>query len=142
MFNSLAACALALAALLSTFLGSSGSVGSALRTGYATYCAPTPTRCQDWGGDAKLGAVHSFSFGDAPYGARVCRLDDPSTCVTVTVVSFCGCGDRHGLETVIDLSPSAMRQLAANYKTLGILKVSVESPVDRPAPTLPPTDTE
>lgn len=78
------------------------------RRGIATYCAPTPTRCQSWGGSAMLGAVPSFRWGDEPYRVRVCRTSGPAACATVTVVSYCGCPDGR----IIDLSPTAFRQLA------------------------------
>lgn len=106
--------------------------------GWATYCAPTPTRCQSWGGDARLGAVPSFRWGDKPYQVTV-RHGDRTT--TVTVVSYCGCGDRHGTPTVIDLSPRAFRDLAPLSR--GVIDVTLTTG-GRPEPriTLPPTDSE
>lgn len=106
--------------------------------GWATWCAPTPTQCQSWGGDARLGAMPSFRWGDAPFAARVCT--DGTACTTVTVVSFCACGDRHGIPTVIDLSPAAMEAIEPDYRRLGIVRVTVEFPAG-PRLTLPPTDT-
>jgi hypothetical protein len=89
-------------------------------SGTASYCAPTPTRCQGWGGTARLGAVPTFHFGDRRYLARACeRLADAGTrCVTVLVVSYCACRDK-----VIDLSPDAFRQLAPLSR--GIVPVRV-----------------
>jgi hypothetical protein len=111
-----------------------GDVGSALIGGKATWCAPTPTHCQSWGGGALVGAVPSFSYGDEPYLAEVCS---GGACVTVTVVSYCACGDRGGEPTVIDLSPAAFSRLAP--LSAGVIDVTMES--GGPA-ALPPTDTD
>lgn len=101
--------------------------------GWASYCAPTPTRCQSWGGSAKLGAVPSFRYGDPPYFVKVCRVNS-SACVVVRVVSFCGCGVK-----VIDLSPAAFKRLAPLWR--GVVRVTVER-TGGPSATLPPTDTQ
>jgi hypothetical protein len=103
-------------------------------TGTATYCAPTPDYCQGWGGDAHLGAVRSFTFGDRPYGVRVCRTD-VQACTSVRVVSHCACGG----DTVIDLSVAAFRELGP----LALGRVPVQVTVERGGPTVttPPTDT-
>ena len=69
-----------------------------------------------------LAAVPSFRWGDDPYRVEVCA----TTCVFVTVVSFCACGDRHGIPTVIDLSPAAFRTLAPLRR--GVYAVTVEMP--------------
>jgi len=96
--------------------------------GWATWCAPTPTKCQGWGGDAKVGAVRSFRFGDDPYVVQVCAFEDGRTaCTHVRVVSHCACGDRHGIPTVIDLSPAAFRELAP--QRLGVIRVEVSGPI-------------
>jgi hypothetical protein len=106
-------------------------------TGWATWCAPTPTHCQSWGDDAMLGAVPSFTFGDEPYPVQVCAFEGgQANCVLVTVVSYCACGDRRGEPTVIDLSPAAFRSLAP--LSAGIVRVVVDHV--RPGLTLPPTD--
>jgi len=110
------------------------SIGTALQAGYATHCKPTPTKCQGWGGNARLGAVPGYD--GPPYAARVCRLDDLHRCVVVTVVSSCACGDRHGRPTVIDLSLAAFTRLAP--ESAGIVLVTLESPIGI---ALPPTDT-
>lgn len=112
----------------------------AIRTGVATYCAPTPTKCQGWGGGALVGAVRSFSSGDTPYRVEVCTVDG-GRCVTVRVVSYCACGTRHGKPTLIDLSPAAFRRLAPLSR--GVIDVTVR-PVGGGAPigTIPPTDTQ
>lgn len=106
----------------------------AIEAGLASYCAPTPTRCQSWGGDAHLAAVPSFRYGDRPYRVTVCRQDDLSRCTTVRVVSFCGCGNK-----IIDLSPAAFRELAPLSR--GIVPVTVQDAAG-PGITAPPTDTE
>lgn len=92
----------------------------AIEGGIASYCAPTPTQCLRWGGQAKLGAVHSFRFGDRPYRVKVCRQEGEPACVTVTIVSYCGCPDGR----VIDLSPYAFRRLAPLWR--GLVPVTVE----------------
>lgn len=84
----------------------------------ATWCAPTPTQCQDWGGNAKLGAVYGFRFGDRPYPVRVSR---GGNAVVVTVVSHCAC---RGTDAAIDLSPSAFVELAPLSR--GRIDVTVE----------------
>lgn len=107
------------------------------KVGSATYCAPTPRYCGGWGGNAHLGAVESFRYGDRPYNVEVCLLEDLNQCTTVKVVSYCDCG-----KTLIDLSPSAFDDLAPLWR--GRIKVSVErvgSAPSGPTPTLPPTDT-
>ncbi len=112
--------------------------------GWATYCAPTPDRCQRWGGDAHLGAVRSFSWGDDPYIVQVCAFGGGRTsCTHVTVVSYCACGDRHGIPTVIDLSPAAFVDIAGSLGP-GVIRVEVSGPVSGhlPRTTLPPTDVE
>lgn len=106
---------------------------SSVIEGWASYCAPTPTRCQSWGGSAKLGAVPSFRYGDRPYFVKVCRLSS-SACVVVRVVSFCGCGVK-----VIDLSPAAFKRLTPLWR--GVVRVTVER-TGGPSATLPPTDTQ
>lgn len=140
---------LALALLLSSYpvkgAASAEDVGAGIAApakGWATWCAPTPTRCHGWGGSAHLGAVPSFHFGDEPYTVRVQRVVGGEVRTTfVTVVSDCGCGDRHGKPTLIDLSLAAFRDLGPLWR--GVITVTVER-VDGvptgPRPTLPPTD--
>lgn len=108
--------------------------------GWATYCAPTPDYCQSWGGDAHLGAVPSFTYGDEPYRVTVWHGDRSTT---VTVVSYCACGDRRGIPTVIDLSPAAFAELAP--LSTGVISVVLQparGSQDAPRMTLPPTDSE
>lgn len=115
-----------------------GEIGEVLSSdrGWATYCAPTATKCKGWDSQF-LGAVPSFSWGDDPYWVQVCRRDRPATCTHVLVVSYCACGDRRGIPTVIDLSVPAFRELAR--LGTGIVRVTVER-VAGPGLTLPPTD--
>jgi hypothetical protein len=103
---------------------------AAIYNASATWCAPTPTQCQSWGGDAKLGAVFGFRFGDEPYLARVWHGQDY---VDVLILSHCAC---RGTHNAIDLSPSAFRVLAPLSR--GRIDVLVEVPVG-PGVTLPPT---
>lgn len=117
----------------------------------ATWCAPTATRCTGWGGDAKLGAVNGFRFGDDPYWLRISR---GSRHVDVLVVSFCACG---GTDAAIDLSRSAFAVLAplSRGRIAVTLEAIPEGPDDaamraevrgddlyRPQVTTPPTDSE
>jgi len=113
------------------------AIGTALVGGWATFCDPTPERCQAWGPPALLGAVPWFRDGDRPFPVEVC-VAGGAQCVVVTVVSFCACGDRDGIPTVIDLSPAALEQLDLDYRRLGVVFVTIEWPVDE----LPATDAE
>jgi hypothetical protein len=96
--------------------------------GWATWCAPTATQCQAWGGEAKLGAVPTFRFGDEPYDVVVVHRGRE---VAVTVVSFCACRDRHGIPTVIDLSPAAIAELTPTWQRDGVIRVHVEGVPDQ-----------
>lgn len=92
-----------------------GSVGETLQAGWATHFPSS------W----RTGAMHDFRFGDEPFKVRVClnHRHDRMGCVTVTVVSYCACGIRHGRSTVIDLSPDAFKRLAELSR--GIVFVNV-----------------
>lgn len=103
--------------------------------GLASWCAPTPKYCHGWAPPAMLAAVPSFRYGDARYRVRVCRQDDASRCATVTVVSFCACGNK-----IIDLSTAAFDRLA-NHHLRGTVPVFVVPAGNAPASTLPPTST-
>lgn len=101
-----------------------GEIGTTLvGGGWASWCAPTRRQCQNWGGDALLGAVQSFRSGDKPYWVRVKYRDRE---VIVRVVSYCACGSRRGIATLIDLSPAAMKALEPRYRILGIIMVEIE----------------
>lgn len=102
-----------------------GEVGTALYSASATWCAPTPDQCQNWGGDARLAAVNSFRYGDAPYWIRVWRGDLFSDAL---VVSFCRCRDTMH---AVDLSVAAWNVLspgrpAGSATDPGRLDVAVE----------------
>lgn len=101
---------------------------AAPRTGFASWYDD---------GAGYYGAVRSWSWGDDPYAVQVCLADRPGTCTHVVIRDYCACGDRHGEATVIDLSPSAFRELAPLSR--GIVRVTVSDPIDIP---LPPTDME
>lgn len=92
----------------------SGDIGTALYSASATWCAPTPTQCRRWGGNALLAALPTYQ--GVPYRIRVWR---GSKHVDVTVVSVCGCG--------IDLSPAAFGELAPLSR--GRIAVEVEGEV-------------
>jgi hypothetical protein len=111
----------------------SGEVGTALYSASATWCAPTPTQCQGWGGDAKLAAVNTFRYGDEPYWVRVWR---GAKHVDVRVVSFCECG---GSPFAIDLSVSAFVVLAPLER--GRVDVTIEDLRGVAGVPLPQTDT-
>ena len=76
-------------------------------------------------------AVGSWRWGDKPYRLKVCRQDDPSRCVVVTVVDHCArCRkDLRGVWTkksrAIDLSPAAFSQLATLGS--GLVRVSIRA---------------
>lgn len=77
-------------------------------------------------GSGFLGAVHSYTWGDRHYLVRVCAVVEKARCVIVEIVSYCACGPRHGIPTVIDLSPAAMRRLAGpRWRQLGVYRVLV-----------------
>lgn len=112
-------------------LPSGDLLGSARYSAVARWCAPTKTKCHGWGGQAKLGALNTFRFGDKPYTLRVWR---GRRHVDVRIVSFCACANRADR---IDLSPSAFARLAPLSR--GVLRVEIE---DLRGIKLPPTDTE
>lgn len=68
-------------------------------------------------GNRNYGAVGSFRWGRKPYLALVCRRDDSSTCVIVTITDYCGrCAADlkkpwSANSRAIDLSPQAFVKL-------------------------------
>ena len=74
-------------------------------------------------------AVGSWRWGDKPYRLQLCRQDDPSRCVVVTVVDRCSrCRkDLMGVWTkksrAIDISPAAFIKLAPLGS--GLVRVSI-----------------
>jgi len=75
-------------------------------------------------------AVGSFTWGDSPYSLKVCRADDKSRCVIVSVVDRCSrCrADLKKPWTArsrsIDLSPWAFSSLRGLH--LGVMRVIIE----------------
>jgi hypothetical protein len=112
--------AIILAALLSLYLGAS-TMEPRPQTGTASWYDDGP---------GLYAAVHSYRFGDPRYELRVCRADDPSVCVTVTVRDHMA-----NRERLVDLSRDAFERLAD--PSVGVLRVTIAEP----GPTLPPTDT-
>ena len=66
-----------------------------------------------------VGAVSGFSWSDKPYRVRVCKVGT-QRCTEVTVVSFCACNDKRG----IDLSVPAFKQLSG--LGAGRIKVTIQ----------------
>jgi rare lipoprotein A (peptidoglycan hydrolase) len=81
-------------------------------------------------GPGLYGAVPSWRFGDRPYQVRVSA---GGRSVVVTVRDFCGCPGAR----IIDLSPSAFRELAPLAR--GVIPVTIED-LAAPGLTPPPTD--
>lgn len=75
-------------------------------------------------------AVGSWRWGDKPYTLTLCRADDPTRCVRVLVVDWCGrCAADLRREwtrksRVIDISPAAMVELAPLHH--GVVRVVVK----------------
>jgi hypothetical protein len=76
-------------------------------------------------------AVPTWTFGDEPYDATVCRPEN-GACVTVTVRDFCACPNGR----IIDLSRDAFAKLATLAR--GLIEVTVTSGT---TVVLPATDT-
>ena len=102
------------------------AIGSVLIAGEASYFDDGP---------GLYGAVHSYRWGDPTYPAVVCRADDATRCVTVTVRDHMAHPTR-----AIDLSPEAFSRLAPLSD--GVLQVTVTyGGRELAGPTLPPTST-
>jgi len=78
------------------------------------------TRNNAWytrAGNRHYAAVGTFRWGHDPYAVRVCRADDPGTCVHVLVTDYCGrCHQDlkrpwNSRSRSIDLSPEAFSAL-------------------------------
>jgi hypothetical protein len=96
-------------------------------------CTPYLTVAQGGRGGERVwyAAVASFSYYAKPYRVRVCRADQPTRCVTVTVRDECAGLCRRDLKKpwtsqsrAIDLSPAAFSQLAPLGR--GVLRVRIE----------------
>ena len=103
-------------------------------TNFGRVDACTPYLSKEQGGRGGelvwYAAVASFSYYAKPYRVRVCRTDQPTRCVTVTVRDECaGLCRRHlkqpwtSQSRAIDLSPAAFSQLAPLGR--GVLRVSI-----------------
>ena len=83
------------------------------------------------GGNRMYVAVGTFRWGDTPYRIKVCRADDLTTCVIVTVTDYCErCHkDLKGKWTrksrSMDLSPKAFSKLTNGNLHLGVLRVII-----------------
>ena len=95
-------------------------------------CTPYLTVAQGGRGGERVwyAAVASFSYYAKPYRVRVCRADQPTRCVTVTVRDECAGLCRRDLKKpwtsqsrAIDLSPAAFSQLAPLGN--GVLRVRI-----------------
>jgi rare lipoprotein A (peptidoglycan hydrolase) len=75
-------------------------------------------------------AVGSFKWGDAPYSLKVCRADEKSRCVIVSVVDRCSRCRADvkkpwtARSRAIDLSPWAFSSLRGLH--LGVVRVIIE----------------
>jgi hypothetical protein len=78
------------------------------------------------------GAVHGFRvYGDKPFPVLVCLRDEPSRCVRVIVRDWCGCQghkSRPDDNPIIDLAPTAFRQLAPLGRGVIYVVVKLENP--------------
>lgn len=90
------------------------------------------TRNHAWytrGGNRMYAAVGTFRWGDTPYRIKVCRADDLTTCVIVTVTDYCErCHKdlKHKWtrrSRNMDLSPQAFRKLRGLH--LGVVQVII-----------------
>ena len=76
-------------------------------------------------------AIAGWRWGDKPYMLRVCRQDDKTRCVIVTVVDWCGrCTRDAGREwnknsRILDLSPAAFTKLESLGR--GLVRVSIQA---------------
>ena len=76
-------------------------------------------------------AAAGWRWGDKPYMLRVCRQDDKSRCVIVTVVDWCGrCNKDAGGKwnknsRILDLSPAAFTKLESLGR--GLVRVSIQA---------------
>lgn len=75
-------------------------------------------------GNRYYGAVGTFRWGRQPYLAQVCRQDDQTRCVIVTITDYCGrCAADlkkpwSSVSRAIDLSPQAFVKLQGLHRGL------------------------
>ena len=76
-------------------------------------------------------AVAGWRWGQKPYMLRVCRQDDKTKCVVVTVVDWCGRCNKDARRVwtknsrILDLSPAAFTKLAA--LGAGLVRVTIHA---------------
>jgi hypothetical protein len=114
-----------------TWYGSTNSAKQYCVGGFKNTCSPYKSKAQGGrGGELVMyAAVGVWRFKDKPYRVRVCRKDQPTTCVEVTVRDYCeAC--RRALDKrwtrksrAIDLSPSAFSRLAPLGR--GVVRVTL-----------------
>lgn len=116
---------------VATWYGSTSPAKQYCVGGFKNTCSPYKSKADGGrGGELVMyAAVGVWRFTDKPYRVRVCRKDQPTTCVEVTVRDYCEACRRSLKKTwtnksrVIDLSPSAFSRLAPLGR--GIVRVTV-----------------
>jgi len=114
-----------------SWYGSTSSAKQYCVAGFRNTCSPYKSKAQGGrGGELVMyAAVGVWRFNAQPYRVRVCRKDQPTTCVDVTVRDYCEACRRALDKTwtkqsrAIDLSPSAFSQLAPRGR--GIVRVTL-----------------
>lgn len=121
-----------------------GEIGSALTAGWASWYPCSRGWC-DVAHVAMPGATYRTPRqGPDGFATVTIVLDGEVRSGTFPVVDACGCGDRGGVPTVVDLSLEALRELGL-YDVRsrdGIWRAEVSWTSDGPRTTLPPTDLE
>jgi rare lipoprotein A (peptidoglycan hydrolase) len=107
-----------------------GEVGSALSTGTAGIAS-----WYDAKGD--VAAVPWFRYGMDPIWASICTFPGMARCVSVLISDACQCYVGTPRERLIDLSRTAFAQLAD--PSVGVIRVTLEVPVQGARVTAPPT---
>ena len=81
------------------------------------------------GGNRMYAAVGTFRWGDTPYRIKVCRADDLTKCIVVTVTDYCGRCHKDlkrkwsRQSRNMDLSPQAFAKLRGLH--LGVVQVII-----------------
>lgn len=97
----------------------SGSVGTALVSGWATFYEDPSQLIDHY---AAAGPLLRDALGH--WRGKVIRVTSGQHSTIVRLADFCACGRRHGLPTLLDLSPEAFRDLAP--LSAGIVRVEIE----------------